>query len=223
MRGLAIALLLPTAVMLSGCKIAEKIRDVGFDSLEKIGVERRELLVRRVDKARDAQVDAKQEFADALEELKALVGFDGGDLEKAYRKASAAYEDAAAAAAEVHDRITKVERVASSLFREWEAEIAEYKDPAYARESRAKLAETRRRTDAVIAAMQRANAHMDPVLSTLRDQVLFLKHNLNARALGSLDSTAAKLDADVTELVAAMQLSITEAESFIAAMRAEAK
>ena len=216
-------LLLPLSGLLAGCNVAEKIRDVGFDSLEKIGFERREILVRRVDKARDAQVEAKEEFADALEELKALVGFDGGDLEKAYRKTADAYDDAEASAAEVHERIAKVEHVASSLFREWEAEIAEFKDQNYARESRQKLRETRERTDAVIAAMKRASAKMEPVLSTLRDQMLYLKHNLNARALGSLDATAAKLDADIGQLVVAMQASIDEADGFITTMRAEGR
>ncbi len=215
-------LVVPVAVMLlAGCNVAEKVRDVGFDSLEKIGFERREILVRRVDKARDAQVDAKEEFADALEELKALVGFDGGDLEKAYRKAADAYEDAEAAAAEVNDRITKVERVADSLFREWEAEIAEYKDQGYARESRMKLRQTRERTQLVVAAMHKASVTMDPVLATLRDQMLYLKHNLNARALGSLDATAAQLDTDIARLVQAMEVSIAEAEGFITTMRAE--
>lgn len=215
------ALLLLTALLTGSCNLGERIRDAGFDSLERIGVERRELLVRRVDKARDAQVDAKEEFADALEELQALVGYDGGDLEKAYRKTADAYENADQAATEVRERITKVERVAESLFREWEEEIAEYRDATYARQSRARLAETRRRTEAVVKSMKHASSHMDPVLATLRDQMLFLKHNLNARALGSLDATAAKLDTDIAGLVAAMGVSIAEAEEFIATMKAE--
>lgn len=214
-----LALLPCLAIVAGGCNVVDRLRDAGFDTLEKVGMERRELLVRRVDKARESQVDAKEEFADALEEFKALVGYDGADLEKAYRKAADAYDDAEASAAEVRERITKVDRVAESLFREWEAEIAEYRDAGYARESRARLSETRQRTEAVIKAMERASTRMDPVLDTLRDQVLYLKHNLNARALGSLDQTAAKLDTDVAGLVAAMQQSITEADAFIATMR----
>lgn len=177
--------------------------------------------MRRVDRAREAQVEAKEEFADALEEFKALVGYDGGDLEKAYRKASSAYEDAEQSATEVRERIAKVENVADSLFREWEAEIDEYRDARYKRDSQAKLATTRRRTEQVVAAMKRAASRMDPVLTTLRDQVLYLKHNLNAAALGSLGAKATQLDADVSGLVAAMQAAIAEAEAFIESMRAE--
>jgi hypothetical protein len=56
---------------------------------------------------------------------------------------------------------------------------------------------------------------MDPVFGKLRDQVLFLLHNLNAKALGSLDCTADFLQAGVTKLTADMQTSIQEADGFI--------
>mgnify|MGYP003898698293 CR=1 FL=1 len=46
---------------------------------------------------------------------------------------------------------------------------------------------TRRRYDDLMRVMRRAADRMDPVLATFRDQVLFLKHNLNAQAVGSLD------------------------------------
>ena len=66
--------------------------------------------------------------------------------------------------------------------------------------------------------MKKASASMDPVLEKLRDQVLFLKHNLNAQALGSLDQQADLLQTDVTRLIEDMQASISEADRFIAEM-----
>jgi len=56
---------------------------------------------------------------------------------------------------------------------------------------------------------------MDPVLAALHDQVLFLKHNLNARALGSLSGTVDTLQADVARLVEQMQAAIAEANTFV--------
>ena len=67
--------------------------------------------------------------------------------------------------------------------------------------------------------MKRAADRMDPVLATFRDQVLFLKHNLNARALASLSTTQREIEADVTRLVADMEASIKDAETFIQTMR----
>jgi len=87
--------------------------------------------------------------------------------------------------------------VAGALFREWERELEEYSDPTLKRRSRSQLDDTRARYDQLVRAMDRAAASMDPVLAMLRDQTLFLKHNLNARALGSLSGTADQLQSDV--------------------------
>lgn len=211
--GLAALLLL-----LPGCRAA---KEKYYDSLEKVGLERRELLVSRVDKAREAQKDAQEQFQDALEQFQAVVGYTGGDLEKMYDKLSGEYEASAKRAEEVRERIRKVEEVARSLFDEWKSEVGQYRDPALRRESEAKLAATRKRYDQLLVVMKRSAEPMEPVLARLNDQVLYLKHNLNARALGSLQGTAQALEADVTRLVAEIETSIAEADAFIREMRAE--
>ncbi len=122
---------------------------------------------------------------------------------------------------EVRERIRKVEEVARSLFDEWKQEIGEYGDPALRRESERSLAATRQRYEQLLVVMKRSAEPMGPVLAKLHDQVLFLKHNLNARALGSLQGTAQALEADVDRLVVEMQASIAEADSFIREMRAK--
>jgi hypothetical protein len=63
--------------------------------------------------------------------------------------------------------------------------------------------------------MARAQARVGPVLKPLRDRVLFLKHNLNARALGALTNELDTVRTDVDELVADMQRSIADADAFI--------
>ena len=83
----------------------------------------------------------------------------------------------------------------------------------------ANLRETRNRYEDVLAVMEGAAEKMKPVLGQLHDQVLFLKHNLNARALGSLQSTSEELQLDVSKLIEEMQASIAEADRFIEDMR----
>jgi hypothetical protein len=68
--------------------------------------------------------------------------------------------------------------------------------------------------------MDRAAARMDPVLAVLHDQVLFLKHNLNASALGSLEGTSTSLQKDVDMLISEMQVAIAEANRFIGELTA---
>jgi len=215
-----VAPLLAVLLLVPGCKL---FREKYYNALEKVGIEKRELLVSRVDKAREAQVDAQQQFKDALEQFQALVAYQGGDLEKMYNKLSGEFEASERRAAEVDERITKVEQVADSLFEEWRREIGQFTNQQYRRESERELAATRERTDQVITAMKRSARTMDPVLAKFRDQVLYLKHNLNARALGSLTGTSKSLELEVDGLIQQMQGSIAEAERFIADMRSAGK
>lgn len=212
-------LLISLVALLSGCEgCRREAREKYFNSLEKVGLEKRELLVKRVNKAKGSQEDAQEQFEDALEQFQSLVAYDGGDLEKMYNKLKGEYDASEARAEEVRDRIRKVENVALALFDEWQQEIQQFDNAAYRRDSEVKLRETKQRYSELLKTMKKASTSMDPVLIKLRDQVLFLKHNLNAKALGSLDSEAAVLETDIARLIGDMQTSIAEAEAFISEM-----
>jgi hypothetical protein len=66
--------------------------------------------------------------------------------------------------------------------------------------------------------MDDATASMDPVLTVFNDRVLYLKHNLNARAIAALNTETASLEGDVARLIAEMEQSIAAADAFIAEM-----
>lgn len=215
MRRTGAVLAVAAVVVAAGC---EKARDGYYKALEKVGLEKREILVGRVEKARDAQQEAQQQFRDALQEFQALVGYQGGELEAKYEKLRGEYEDSKKRADDVNDKIRAVKNVATSLFKEWETELAQFSDPKLKTESQRELRETQRRYGQVVAVMEKASTRMDPVLRKLNDQVLFLKHNLNARALGSLQGTARALQGDVDGLVRDMEASIAEASKFIEEM-----
>ena len=67
--------------------------------------------------------------------------------------------------------------------------------------------------------MKRAERKIDPVLNAFRDQVLYLKHNLNAQAIASLQSELVSIESDVARLIKEMDASIREANEFIATMQ----
>ncbi|MDX1547825.1 MAG: DUF2959 domain-containing protein [Rhodothermales bacterium] len=208
---LRLALLL--ALLLAGCRSTYDA--AYFRTMEALGREKREILVDRVDEARESQEEARDEFASALDAFSALTGFDGGELETLYRRLDDAYERSTERAEAVAERIDGVERVAEALFEEWERELDEYSDDRLRRASAEQLRQTRRRYEALLAAMHRAEASMQPVLDAFQDQVLFLKHNLNARAVAALEDTAGALETDVAALIAEMETAIAEAERFI--------
>jgi ElaB/YqjD/DUF883 family membrane-anchored ribosome-binding protein len=189
-----------------------------YRALETVGVEKRDILVDRVEDARDSQSDAKEQFTSALDRYRSVVNVDGGELEQIYDRLAGERERSEARAQAVEEHVTAVQSVAEDLFDEWESEIGQYADPELRRQSQRLLTDTRADYRRLIAAMRRADAAMDPVLTLFRDQVLFLRHNLNARAIGSLEAELADLERATASLIREMERSIEEASRFIDAL-----
>lgn len=186
-----------------------------YNTMEKFGVHKRDIMVDRVEEARDSQKDAEKQFTSALEQFKSVVAVDGGNIEPVYKKLNKEYEDSKAAAQEIRDRIDSVESVSKALFKEWEEELKQYSSVQLRNESQRKLNATKAQYERLITAMKKTESRLDPVLTAMNDQVLYLKHNLNARAIQSMRQEVVKIDKDVDVLLAAMRTSIAEAEAFI--------
>lgn len=196
---------------------------VSIAAKEAMGYTKRDQLVDRVEAARDQQTEAKEQFASALEEFMAVTGAaapgtKAGDLEAKYKKLSKAFEASESEAAAVNKRIGEVETVANKLFKEWQQELDQYTNASLRSASERQLADTKQQYAKLIGAMKAAEGKMQPVLDAFRDQVLFLKHNLNAQAISSLGSTVTEIQGDVTRLIQEMEASISEADSFIREM-----
>lgn len=188
---------------------------VYYAAWEKLGYEKRDLLKSAVKAARGEQKEAGEEFQDALTQLQKLTGYSGGNLESAYNRFKGEYEDCEAQATRVREEIREVDTVARDLFREWEREIRQYESASLAADSRRKLADTRSRFEQLSSSLHAAEATMEPVLRQFRDQALYLKHNLNAAAVGSLRGKADNIQGDIQRLLAQMNRSIAEADRFI--------
>jgi uncharacterized protein YdiU (UPF0061 family) len=190
-------------------------------TMEKVGYAKRDILSSRVKSARDAQEDAKKEIQSALDQFGKVVAYQGADLEDTYKKLNSELQSSEDSAETVRKRIKDVESVADALFSEWETELGQYSSADLRRKSEAKLTQTKTRYKEMLGAMNRAEQRIDPVLKPLRDQVLYLKHNLNARALAAIKGELVKVDAQVDRLVRDMNRSIAEADKFIQAMEKE--
>lgn len=190
-----------------------------YAAMEKVGIHKRDILEDRVEDARDAQMKSQQEFKDALQQLSHVIGFDGGDLQQRYEALSAQYEDSKKAADDVTNRINKVETVAFDLFKEWEQELGQYQNAQLKADSRKKLLETKRQFNSLLKVMRKAEKKMEPVLKALNDNVLYLKHNLNAKAVGAISGEFKGLQRDVNALVREMDSAIAESNQFIQSIR----
>lgn len=199
-----------SVLQISGCG------GVYYDTMEQFGVHKRDILVDRVEDARDAQEEAKEQFSSALAEFSSVLEFDGGDLQETYDALNEEFEESEERANEVNDRIEGVESVSTALFDEWQEELELYSNQSLRQSSADSLKATQERYQQLISAMHSSESKMTPVIDAFRDQVLFLKHNLNSRAIASLKTELANIENDIADLILDMEVSIAESNSFLA-------
>ena len=208
-----VLMLIAIIIGLSGCT------SVYYGTMEKLGVHKREIMMDRVKAARDTQTEAKQQFLTAMEQFRSVVNFKGGDLEKEYNKLNATLKKSEAEAEAVRDRINAVDDVSEALFKEWRQELKQYSSDTLRQASQRKLDITKAKYQELITSMKRAEAKLEPVLMPLRDQVLFMKHNLNAKAIAGLSNELTSVQTNVDKLVHDMDAAIAQADLFIATLK----
>lgn len=207
--------ILLSVISISGCQSAY------YSAMEQVGVHKRDIMVDRVEDAKESQQEAQEEFTSALEALSALTHFDGGELEDMYNTINDKYLDSEKAAQNVRSRIAAIEDVSDALFAEWEDELELYTNSKLRRSSEQKLRATLSSYNTMLAAMKRAEKKMTPVLNTLRDNTLYLKHNLNASAVGSLQGEFMNLEQDIEFAIKQMNAAIEESDKFLTQLNAQ--
>jgi len=205
--------LIASPLLITGCA------GTYYAAMEKVGIPKREILVDRVAGTRDAQQDAQKQFQSALDQFGSVVKLEQTDLKKAYETLNEEYEESLAAAENVSKRIDKVESVSDALFAEWEKELKLYDNAELKASSKAQLKATREQYNTMLKGMHDAEKSMQPVLKTFRDNVLFLKHNLNAQAIGSLEPKFESLQLEINTLITKMDASINQSNRFIDSMK----
>lgn len=204
-----------TTIAVMGCQSAY------YSAMEKVGVHKRDIMLDRVENAQTAQEDAQQQFKSALDQLSQLINYDGGDLAAQYELVNDQYEASKSSAEEVESRIVAIENVADALFDEWNDEIQQYSSASLKQQSQQKMKKTQRNYQSLIKSMYRAKDRMAPVLAALKDNSLYLKHNLNAQAIGALQGEYKTIKRDVESLVAEMSKAIEQSQQFIDLLQPE--
>jgi len=205
--------LLALVLSLTGCQSAY------YSAMEKVGVHKRDILVDRVEEAQQSQEEAQQQFKSALEQFSSLIKFDGGDLQRVYEATDSEYQACSVAAEEVSKRINSIETVADALFDEWQDELDQYSNAKLKQDSAGKLASTKKQYHSLLKTMRRAEQSMQPVLASLKDNTLYLKHNLNAKAIGALQGEFNSVQRDINRLIAEMNSAIAQSEQFVATLK----
>jgi len=206
--------LIGVILLVTGCTSAY------YKTMQTLGKEKRDILVQRIKDAKKDQDQTKQQLQTTMESFQALTGFQGGSLEKSYKRLNSDYESANAQAGKLHDKIQSIDQVSNDLFKEWQGEIAAMGNAKLKAQDTVMLRNAKTRQATYMRAMRRTEDQIAPVLKAFRDQVLFLKHNLNSRAIGSLKGTTAGLQGDVADLIQSIDASSQEADKLISSLAA---
>lgn len=196
--------------------MAKNYRHAYYRTKESLGQHKRDIIVCRVEEACEDLQDAREHFEDALERFKALTHFKGGTLEHRYYALKRQFELSQVKTQAVSEKIRAIEEVGEALFSEWEAELGLYTNRALRGISCRQLKDTQKHYERLMKAMHLAESKIYPVLAAFRDQVLFLKHNLNAQAIAALRHELVEIGIDIATLIEAMEKSIKEASRFVA-------
>jgi hypothetical protein len=209
---------IPIVLFALSCLIVGGCQSAYYKTMKTFGKEKRDILVKRVKESKKDQEQAKEKLKTTMESFQELTGFQGGSLEKSYKKLNGEYEQTQAQADKLHDRIKSIDQVSSDLFLEWQKEIDQMSNARLKAQSGTLLKDAKERQMAYMKAMRKTEEQMTPVLNSFHDQVLFLKHNLNARAIGSLKGTSTQINTDVTNLMKSIDASMQEADKLISSL-----
>lgn len=212
MKKLLSALSIASLLTISGCQSAY------YSAMESVGVHKRDILIDRVEEAKESQEESQEEFQSAYQRLTTLINFDGGELQNIYDQLNDDYLASKKSAQDVSNKIDSVEDVAEALFDEWEEELTQYSNAKLKRDSQKKLTATKRQFAQLLRSMRRSESKMEPVLTALNDNVLYLKHNLNAQAIAAIKGEFSNLKRDIQTLMNEMNLSIADSNKFIKQM-----
>lgn len=196
-------------LILAGCQSAY------YGAMEELGYAKRDILIDRVEDAAVTQDEIKTEFNSAYQAFNQLLNLTSTPLEARYETLNDAYEDSLSKAEELYDRVDAVESVADALFNEWQDELSEYSDAKLRASSARQLQLAKSRYQTYLRSLHQSRDKVEPVLAVFKDQVLFLKHNLNAEKISALKGEVQRFDSDVQGLVQAMDQSIAQAKTFV--------
>ncbi len=196
----------------------KKFRKIYFQTRESIGEHKREIVVHQVGQACISLQETKEEFEETLKRFKSVVTVSDSTLEQRYHLLNRQYQFCCTKSEAVSHKIKAIQEVSEALFIEWENELNEYSNRTLRNHSKQQLKAAKQNYSKLIKAMQRAESKIHPVLSAFKDQVLYLKHNLNSQAIAALQHEFIEMSVDISQLIFAMEQTIEEASRFFSTL-----
>ena len=158
-------------------------------------------LVASVEKVNKELDRSKASMLSAVQGLQAITAPDfQGDAAKAHKDLVKIVETSEDQAEELRDSIEEMQAAAIPVFDQWTKDLEAYSNPEMRQRSQARLAAARERYDAVVAAVEPLLVEYESINQSLRDHVLFLKHDMNPAALTTIQDDVRSVAKDAASL-----------------------
>lgn len=213
MKTLWIPIALVLILSSTGCN-----NSLGYDIQEAMGTPKRQVLLSRVQDTRDSMKETKKVFASAMLQFGSVYKESGSKLENKYVILKKEYDACNSKASSLRSQIANVKSIGQVLFQEWQKELDQFTNEQMRKLSEVKMQQTREKYVAMTDSMDRVSARMSPVMSSMSDQLLNIKHSLNALIVVSLEEELIQLRGQMDNLMAEIDASIENCNSFIGSM-----
>lgn len=161
---------------------------------EEDGHKRADKVIKRVERVMKEMTDARHGIEKALEAYGAMLQNDVDNRRSTYKDLITAVERSHKRQKEMEKRVKEMAKEALNFFKAWKKSLKNIQSKELVRRSRERLDDSRGRYDEMLAAWRQAADQFKVVTGNLSDQLLYLGHELNADAAGSLREDKAKLD-----------------------------
>jgi chromosome segregation ATPase len=119
-------------------------------------------------------------------------------------------------AEDLSERMDSIRRETESVVENWTAELGRFSSEAVRKKSEAQMRDTEAYAQRLQAALERLQGRAQPVLLKLQDYALFFDHNLNARAIATLQDTYRDFDGEFKALESELGKTQAEITAFLA-------
>lgn len=174
-----------------------------------------EALIDSVRCARAEQAQSQEDFSAAFRLFQRLTAPQAVELEELDAELEDSIDECDEAAERLRERILEIRTDSSTLFTEWKAELEHFSGEALRKKSESMLVDTEERSQRVIAALEEIQGKMEPVLLKFHDYELFFNHNLNPRAIATLEDTYDDFDQELESLNEEIASAMNEMNAFL--------
>ena len=208
-----LSILLTGLIFLGGCST------VYYSMWEKLGKEKRDLLISELSDTREAQGELKESLESTAQRIQKQYPFDAGQTGKAYDMLSDDYNAVKKRYEALEKQSSDVNTIARDLFKEWEREAKGMQDASLRNQSLQHLRSSKASFTKLSEEMERSIKRVEPLLKKLDDHRLFRKHLLNAKATRSLEKSLKSLEPEIESLKKDVEKSIQSVNEFESTLR----